>query len=172
MKMEIIKENENLIFRVEYRDREWRILEQYYTSHPSEYRRGTTSNLFGSRQVADVYFCRYDTSGLSSRIEDRVREMLPDDERVDIDVIDNINAPPIFCRDNTLYLNIAVFRVIPRYDSQRQKYIFEVTLPDDFIYLKGMRFFRYIIKALIKELGIYEKGKKVRIVYKVEVTEE
>ncbi|MCC6005805.1 MAG: hypothetical protein LM590_15805 [Thermofilum sp.] len=172
MKVEIIKENEFLVFRVEYLEKEWSILERYYSSRPEEYRRGTSNNLFGAGQRADVYFCRHDTSSLCSRIEDRVREMLPDNERVNINITDNINAPPLFCRDNALYLNIAVFRVIPRYDGQKRKYIFEVTLPDDFIYLKGIRFFRYALKALVKELGIYEKGKKVRVIYKLEVIEE
>lgn len=172
MKIEIIKENEGLIFRTEYLEKEWRALEQYYISRSEEYRRGVSNNLFDSGQRAEVYFCRYDTSELCSKIGRQVREMLPDDERVDIVITDNINAPPVFCRNGTIYLNIAIFRAIPRFDEQRRKYIFEVSLPDDFVYLKGVRYFRYVLKALIKELGIYEKGKKVRIVYKLEVIEE
>jgi hypothetical protein len=172
MKVEIIKENESLIFRVEYLEKEWKTLKNYYENRPTEYRRGISSNLFGASLKAEVYFCRYDSSVLCSRIEQRVREMLPDNERVDITIVDNINAPPIFCRDSALYLNVAVFRVIPTYDEQRRKYIFEVTLPNSFIYLRGVKYFRYVIRALVKELGIYEKGKKVRIVYKLEVIEE
>jgi hypothetical protein len=172
MKMEIIKENENLIFRVEYLEKEWRILERYYSSRPDEYRRGTTNNLFGASLRAEVYFCRYDTSELCSKIERQVREILPDNERVDIVITDNINAPPVFCRDSAIYLNIAVFRAIPRFDELKRRYLFETPLPNEFIYLKGVRYFRYVIKALIKELEIYERGKKMKIIYKLEVVEE
>jgi hypothetical protein len=172
MKVEVVKENENLIFRIEYLEKEWRTLEQYYASRPGEYRRGTTINLFGASLRAEVYFCRYDTSNLCSRVEKRVMEMLPNDRRVDIVITDNINAPPVFCRNNSIYLNIAVFRVIPRFDELKRRYLFETPLPNEFIYLKGVRYFTYVLKALIKELPIYERGKKIKIIYRLEVVEE
>jgi hypothetical protein len=172
MKMEVIKEGENLIFRIEYLEKEWHILERYYASRPEEYRRGVSNNLFGASLRGEVFFCRYDSSNLCSRIERRVREMLPDDRRVDIVITDNINAPPIFCRDSSIYLNIAVFRVVPNYNAEKRRYFFEVALSNNFIYLKGVKYFMYVIKALVKELEIYEKGKKVKIIYKLEVVEE
>jgi hypothetical protein len=172
MKIEIVKVDESLVFRIEYLEKEWRILENYYASRPEEYRKGISNNLFGASLRAEVFFCRYDTSDLCGRIGRRVREMLPDNERVDIAITDNINAPPLFCRDSVMYLNIAVFRVIPRFDPEKRRYLYEVQLPNDFIYLKGIKYFRYVIKALVKELEIYEKGKKVKIIYKLEVVEE
>lgn len=172
MKVEIVKENEFLTFRIEYRENEWKRLEQYYVSRPTEYRKGVTNNLFGAGIRSEVFFCRYDTSNLCTKIERQVREMLADNERVSLAVTDNINAPPISLRDRILFLNIAVFRVVPQYDAEKRKYFFETELPNEFIYLKGIKFFRYVLKALVKELGIYEKGKKVKIVYKLEVVEE
>ena len=172
MKMEIMNSGDKLTFRIEYSPREWRVLENYYETYKKEYRRGESVNIFGSGQSANVYFCRYDTSRLCEDIYHMVKEMLPPSERVKISIIDNINEPPLSVRNGELILNIAVFRAIPTFDQTSNRYVFEITLPEEFIYLPGIKYFRYIIKALVKRLELIEKGSKAKVKYVVEVVKE
>jgi len=172
MKMEIIPKEGTLRLRVEYLKKEWETLKKYYESRPEEYRKGYSSNLFGAGLGAEVYFCRRDSSDLCYKIEEMINEMIPANEKTEIRIIDNINEAPIYCEDGKLFLNIAVFRCVPWWSETSNRYIFEVELSDRFVYIPGIRYFRYVVKAMVKALGIYERGKKLRVIYKVEVVEE
>jgi hypothetical protein len=101
-----------------------------------------------------------------------IGEMLTGNERVKISVIDDINSPPIYVRDGYLIMNIAVFRVIPTFVPIANRYVFETELPEEFVYLPGVKFFRYVVKALVKRLNLFEKGSKVKIIYRIEVMKE
>jgi hypothetical protein len=172
MKIEITPKDGKLGLRIEYLKKEWEALKNYYESNPNEYRRGYSSNLFGTGLGAEVYFCRRDKSDLGYRISQMVSEMIPDSERADIRVIDDINDAPLFCENGRLHLNIAIFRCVPWWSETSNRYVFEVELPDRFVYVPGIRYFRYVVKAMVKALGIYERGKKLRVIYRVEVVEE
>jgi len=176
MRMEIIQEKNGerptLELRVEYSKDEWEKLLNLYESSSNIYRRGITRDLFGTGMSAEVYFLRDSSLSLAEEIEDNLVHRVYQKEKVRIRVIDDINHPVIYIYDSNLVLNIALFRVIPKYDEQRKRYVFEVKLPERFIYLPGIKFFKYVLYEYIKLLKICHSGKRIKIIYKVEVTEE
>ena len=176
MKIEVVQEKNGerpeLVLHVEYSKSEWEKLLTLYESNPGIYRRGVTRDLFGSGISTEVYFLRDSTQSLAEDIEENIAHRVYQKEKVRIRVIDDINHPVIYIYDSNLVLNIALFRVIPKYDEKEKKYVFRVTLPERFIYLPGIKFFKYVLPEYVKLLKICHGGKKIKIIYKVEVTEE
>jgi len=176
MKIEITQEKNNgqpvLELRVEYSKNEWEKLRALYEGNPEIYRRGTTKDLFGAGMSAEVFFLRNSSESLAEEIEDNLVHRVYQKEKVQIRVIDDINHPVIYIYDSNLVLNIALFRVIPTYDENLNKYVFKITLPERFIYLPGIKFFKYILPEYLKKIKMYHGGKKIKIIYKVEVREE
>ena len=174
--MEVIQEKNGerplLVLRVEYSENEWKKLLSLYESNPEVYRKGTTRDLFGAGISAEVYFLRDSTQSLAEEIEDNIVHRVYQKEKVRIRIVDDINHPVIYIYDSNLVLNIAVFRAIPKYDEQRKRYVFEVTLPERFIYLPGIKFFKYVLWEYVRLLKICHGNKKIKIIYKIEVREE
>jgi len=158
-----------LKLRITYTKKEWERIKNYYESSPA-FRKGRTTNLFGTGQQHDAYLLSGMHQLLSELSED-VKEEVRKRERVDIDLIDDINEPLIyFDDDGVLILNIAVFRVIP--ELRGDSYVLELTLPKSVMYIEGFRFYRFVVKHLIRTLELAAKGEKYKIIYKVEVVKE
>ena len=174
--MEVIQETNGerplLELRVEYSKNEWEKLLSLYESNPGIYRRGVTRDLFGTGMSAEVYFLRDSSQSLAEEIEDSVAFRVYQKEKVRLRIIDDINHPVIYIYDTALVLNIAIFRVIPTYDEKQGKYVLKVTLSERFIYLPGIKFFKYILPEYVKKTKMCHSGKKIKLIYKVEVTEE
>jgi len=176
VKIEVIQETNGerpeLVLHVEYSKSEWEKLLTLYESNPGIYRRGVTRDLFGTGMHAEVYFLRDSSQSLAEEIEDNIVHRVYQKEKVRIRVIDDINHPVIYIYDSNLVLNIALFRVIPNYDEREKKYVFQITLPERFVYIPGIKFFKYVLWEYVKLLKICHGNKKVKIIYKVEVREE
>jgi hypothetical protein len=176
MKIEIkqIRNNnqEPLELYVEYSKSEWERIKKFYDDNPETYRAGQSANLFGVGVNANVYFTRTHDTTIAENIAYRVREEIEEKEHIRIDVIDNINKPLIFIENGYLVLNIALFRIIPQYDQNTNKYFIKMPLPATFCYLQGFKFYRYIVREFIKQLELYQTGKKVKLIYRLEVVNE
>jgi hypothetical protein len=176
MKIEIksVKNNnqEPLELYVEYSKSEWERIKQYYDSNPEVYRIGQSANLFGVGVNANVYFTRTHDTTIAENIAYRIREEVESKEHIRIDVIDNINKPLIYIENSYLILNIALFRIIPQYDQNTNKYVIRLPLAPTFCYLPGFKFYRYIVREFIKQLELYQTRKKVKLIYRLEVVEE
>jgi hypothetical protein len=176
MKIEIksVKNNsqEPLELYVEYTKSEWERIKQYYDSNPDIYRVGQTANLFGVGVNASAYFVTTHDTPIAENIEFKIRDEIMEKDHVRIRVIDNINKPLIQLINGELTLNIALFRVIPQYFQNINKYIIKMPLPAIFCYLPGFKFYRYIVKEFIKQLELYQTQKKVKLIYRLEVISE
>ena len=176
MKIEITQEKNNnqigLELRVEYSKNEWEKLLSLYEGNPEVYRKGISNDIFGANIRAEVYFLRSSAQSLAEEIENEISYKVYQKEKVRLRVIDDINRPVIYIYDSDLVLNIALFRAIPTYDENLNKYVFKVMLPERFIYLPGIRFFKYVLREYIKMLKMYHSGKKIKLIYKIEVIEE
>jgi len=176
MKIEVVQENSNgrplLELRIEYSKDEWEKLRAFYEGNPQIYRKGVSRDVFGAGISAEVYFLRDSSQSLAEEIEDNLVHRVYQKEKVQIRIVDDINHPVIYIYDSNLVLNISVFRVIPKYDEIQKKYVFKVTLPERFIYLPGIKFFKYVLWEYVRLLKICHGNKKIKIIYKIEVREE
>jgi len=180
MKIEVVQvrnqNNNTLELIVEYSRKEWERIKSYYESLPQIYRKGYSQNIFGVGVSGEVYFVsernREYGSDLAEGLDFVVSEEIYQKDGVRVRVVDNINNALIYMQNGVLVLNIALFRIIPKFDDTKNKYILKMTLPESFIYLPGFKFYRYLVKHYIKALPIYERNKKVKIIYRLEVSEE
>ena len=176
MKIEIrsVKNNngEPLELYIEYTKYEWERIKKFYDDNPETYRAGQSANLFGVGVSANVYFARTHDTMLAENIAYRVREEIESKEHIRIDVIDNINKPLIYIENSYLILNIALFRIIPKYDESINKYVIKLPLAPTFCYLPGFKFYRYIVREFVKQLELYQTQKKVKLIYRLEVISE
>jgi len=173
MRIEVVNTSNDraeLKLRITYTKKEWERIKNYYESSPA-FRKGRTTNLFGAGQLADVFLLSRETHPLLEDLLSTAQEEIRRKERVDIGIIDNINKPVIDVdEDGALVLNIALFRVIP--ELRGDSYVLELSLPKSVMYIEGFRFFRFIVKHLVRALELAAKGEKCKIVYKVEVVKE
>lgn len=176
MKIEIrqVRSNnqEPLELYVEYSRSEWERIKKFYDNNPETYRAGQSANLFGTGVSVDVYFVRTHDTMLAENIEYRIREEIEEKEHIRVSVIDNINKPLIYIENGYLILNIALFRIIPQFDQNINKYVIKLPLPAVFCYLPGFKFYRYIVKEFVKQLELYQTQKKVKLIYRLEVISE
>jgi hypothetical protein len=176
MKIEIrsVRNNnrEPLELCVEYTKSEWERIRKFYDENPETYRAGQSTDIFGTGISADVYFVRNRNTELVENIKNKIVDEIREKENIRVDVVDDINEPLIRVDSGYLILNIALFRIIPRYDQDTNKYIIKMPLPATFCYLPGFKFYRYIVREFVKELEIYNTQKKIKLIYRLEVISE
>lgn len=102
MKMEVVlTSSERVLFRVIYKEKEWKELEKVYIRN--NYEKYTTKNLWGEGKEGTVY-----------RIRGETRIIWEGNIYINgLRLIDDINQPIIKASDGRLTFNFAILRLIP-----------------------------------------------------------
>jgi len=159
MKIEIVGNR----VRIEYLKREWEKLEKYYQM--LRLQRYTTNNLFGKGINAEVY--RYVAESKRMLVND-LQQVIYASGSYSLQIIDDINKPIMYYDSYNFYFNLAVFRVIPRLNSDR--YILEYEINDEesiFIPIPLIndirKFFKDVVKGLLKKIENIQYQVKISV---------
>ena len=167
MKIEVIPNqgSDGFSFRLvlRYEGVEWQKLEQFYTMRGL--RKRQIRNLFGKWIPAEAYTLSSDErQGLLSvlDIEAVEKEVAARAGVVSVRLLDDLNDRLLYFHGETLYVNLALFRIVPKEN------VVDIELPSDVICdfdLLGA--LAIALKYIVKTLSIYNS--KFRVKYEIVV---
>jgi hypothetical protein len=166
MKIEVIpnQRSDGFSFRLvlKYEGVEWQKLEQFYVARGL--RKRQIRNLFGKWMPAEAYTLSSDEQGLLSvlDIEAVEREVAARAGVVSVRLLDDLNDRLLYFHGETLYVNLALFRIVPKEN------VVDLELPSDVISdfdLLGA--LAIALKYIVKTLSIYNS--KFRVKYEIVV---
>jgi hypothetical protein len=161
MKIEVIpnQKSESFSFRLilRYEGDEWRRLEQFYIARGLQRRR--IRDLFGKWIPAEAYTLSDEKQGLLSAldVETVEREVAARTGIVSVRLIDDLNDRLLYFHGETLYVNLALFRIVPKEN------VVDLELPSDVISdFDLLSALAVALKYIVKTLSIYNSKFRVR----------